>query len=156
ELPVQFYLGLWHQITMQGAGILLLFWILLMMSTSEVFFRKFVGEATPGTLGAIRMWTCTILLLTTFWDDLGSIALLPLEYRVDMGLMQVLHQLPIGFDWFLTSGSSLRIFQTITELLLFLGAIGWSTRIVIPLCALSAFIMNGILREYSGFWHQNL
>src|SRR5205085_12147433 len=33
---------------------------------------------------------------------------------------------------------------------------GWRTRIVIPLCALASLVMQGILRENSFFWHQNL
>jgi predicted DCC family thiol-disulfide oxidoreductase YuxK len=70
--------------------------------------------------------------------------------------MRFLHRFPIGFDRFLASESSLWAFQILTELLLFLGAIGLGTRIVIPLCAVSVFVFQGILREYSGFWHQNL
>ena len=70
--------------------------------------------------------------------------------------MRVLHGLPIGFDAFLTSATSLTLFQRLTELLLLLGAVGWRTRVVIPLCALCTLVMQGILREYTGFWHQNL
>jgi predicted DCC family thiol-disulfide oxidoreductase YuxK len=165
EFDVTYYLYKWNNvIAPQVLWAILAFWILSVLTTSQYFSRKIVGEATPGTLGAIRMWTCAILLITTLWDDLGSIAFLPLEYRVNVwapdwpsgGLMKVLHEVPIGFELFLTSESSLRWFQRVTELLLFLGVIGWRTRIVIPLCALCAFVANGILREYSAMWHQNL
>ena len=154
--PAAFYRHVWDDITLRVLVNCLGFWLLAIVMTSEAFFRRCVGEATPGTLGAIRMWTCAILLVTTLWDDLGTIALLPLEYRADMGLMKILDLLPIGFNGFLTNESSLRAFQRLTEGLLFLGVVGWRTRIIIPLCALCTFTMNGILREYSGFWHQNL
>jgi predicted DCC family thiol-disulfide oxidoreductase YuxK len=154
--PVTFYVHLWISLAMRLLAAYLTFLLLAVLMSSEAFFRRCVGEARPGTLGAIRMWTCTILLMTALYDDLGSIGLLPLDYHVDMGVMTVLHHLPIGYDRFLTSETDLRWFQRITEALLLLGAIGWRTRLVIPLCALCTLVMQGILREYSGFWHQNL
>lgn len=156
ELPVDFYLGLWNRIALEVGCVATAFWMLTALMTSAYFSRHVVGMATPGTLGAIRMWTCVILLMTTLWDDLGTIALLPAEYRAQMGLMEVFRSLPIGFDRFTASETSLTAFQRATEVLLLLGAVGWRTRVIIPLCALFTFIMNGILREYSGFWHQNL
>jgi predicted DCC family thiol-disulfide oxidoreductase YuxK len=159
EVPVEFYLEKWTGIAEQVLGGIFVFWLLSFLTTSKSFFRRFVGEATPGTLGAIRMWVCTILLLTASWEDLSSIAVLPLDFHFDfaMGVMKFFHEFPmIAFDRFLTSESSLRAFQILTELLLFLGAIGLGTRIVVPLCAVSVFIFQGILREYSGVWHQNL
>ena len=35
--------------------------VLFMVTTSSTFFSRFVGEATPGTLGAMRAWICGIL-----------------------------------------------------------------------------------------------
>jgi hypothetical protein len=155
-VPVEYYLEKWKGIAEQLLGGILVFWLLSFITTSKSFFRRFVGEATPGTLGAIRMWVCTILLLTALWEDLSSVALLPLDFHFDFA-MGVLKFLPTGaFDRFLASESALRAFQILTELLLFLGAIGLGTRLVVPLCAVSVFIFQGILREYSGVWHQNL
>jgi predicted DCC family thiol-disulfide oxidoreductase YuxK len=158
EEPVEFYLQLWNRVTTTALVAGLAFFVLSWLITSKTFFRKFVGEATPGTLGAIRMWTCAILLMITVWDDLGSLALLPPEYRMDMGLMKVFHSGPLGplFGSFLASETALRLFQRVTEIVLFLGVIGWQTRIVIPLATLLSFVFNGILREYTGFWHQGL
>ena len=139
--------------------------LLIIAVSSPPFFRRFVGEATPGSLGAIRMWTCAILLLTISWEDLASIALIPVELRqpenlpeqvLQYGVMHYLYSLPIGFDSFVTSGTSLWVFQLLTEIVLFLGVIGWRTRVVIPLAAFCAFVLNGILVDYSFFWHQNL
>lgn len=66
EFPVEHYLQKWDSITMLVLWADLAFWTLAFATTSELFFRKFVGEATPGTLGAIRMWTCAILLYPFF------------------------------------------------------------------------------------------
>jgi predicted DCC family thiol-disulfide oxidoreductase YuxK len=160
--PVSFYLQQWDRLSarylLSGLGIWLL---ILVVSSPAAFFRRFVGEATPGALGAIRMWTCAILFLTLSWEDLGSIALLPLELREPdhgsgYGVMQYFYSLPIGFESFVTSETSLRTFKFITELILFLGIIGWRTRIVIPLGAFCALVLVGILVDYSFFWHQNL
>src|SRR5262245_16720085 len=54
ELPVEFYLQLWNRITTTGLLVGLSFFGLCWLITSKTFFRKFVGEATPATLGAIR------------------------------------------------------------------------------------------------------
>jgi predicted DCC family thiol-disulfide oxidoreductase YuxK len=158
ELPVEFYLQLWNRITTTVLLVGLSFFGLSWLITSKTFFRKFVGEATPATLGAIRMWTCAILLMITVWDDLGSLALLPPEYRMDMGLMTLFHSslLRPVFETLLASETALRLFQRLTEVVLLLGLIGWQTRIVVPLATLLSFVFNGILREYSGFWHQGL
>ena len=76
-----------------------------------VFLSEVVGEATPGTLGAIRVWVCFILLISTLWEDLPSFALLPLELREDMGMMKIFDELPIGYQSFLTSGASCGCFN---------------------------------------------
>ena len=132
------------------------FSLLALVTSSPAFIRRIVGEATPGSLGAIRMWTCAILLLTTSLEDFPSIALLPVEMSHHGGTMRFLYSLPIGFAAFVTSEISLRAFQWLTELVLFLGVIGWHTRVVIPLGALCHFLLLGTLVDYSFFWHQNL
>jgi predicted DCC family thiol-disulfide oxidoreductase YuxK len=156
ELPLEFYLQRWNVITIEVAIAIVGCLLLALIMTSEWFARRSVGAATPGTLGAIRMWTCGILLVSTVWDNLGSIARLPLEYHLDMGVMRIAHALPIGFDRLLTSESGLGLWQRVTEVALFLGLLGWRTRLVLPLCVVLSLVMNGILREYTGFWHQNL
>jgi predicted DCC family thiol-disulfide oxidoreductase YuxK len=128
----------------------------MLVFSSPAGIRKIVGEATPGSLGAIRMWTCAILLLTTLLEDLGSIAWLPAAVRQPRGLLGYLYPLPIGLAALVTSEMGLRAFQLLTELLLFLGLIGWRTRLVLPFAALCHFVLYGILRDYSFYWHQNL
>src|SRR5262245_5236762 len=154
--PVEFYLTLWDGITVRGVVVLVVFWLLAAVVSSPAFFHRFVGEATPGTLGAIRMWTCAVLLLMIFLEDFASIALLPVEVRNPRGMLEYFYRLPIGFERFVTSEMSLRVFQLLTELLLVLGLVGWKTLIVIPLAAFCHFLLLGILIDYSFFWHQNL
>src|SRR5262249_4648117 len=101
--PVGHYLRVWGGIATTLLFSWLGIWLLPIVMSTSVFFRRFVGAATPGTLGAIRAWTCLILLLTTLLEDLSSFALLPPEIRQPMGLMNVLHVLPIGYERFLAS-----------------------------------------------------
>jgi hypothetical protein len=154
--PLGYYLEKWDTISSRCLIGLLIFWPVALLVSSRAFFRRFVGEATPGSLGAIRMWTCAVLLLMTVLEDLASIALLPVETRNPKGLLEYFYRLPIGFERFVTTEKSLGAFQLLTELLLVLGLIGWRTRIVIPLAAFCHFLLLGILIDHSFFWHQNL
>jgi predicted DCC family thiol-disulfide oxidoreductase YuxK len=158
--PLESYLYQWSELAQRLTVSLLLFGLLGLVIVkaleTRTFFDKFVGNAQSGMLGAIRMWTCAILLVSTCCEQLDSAAFLPAEMRRPMGLMTLLDILPTGFDRFVASGPSLWAFQIITEVLLFLGMIGCWTRLVVPLAALCAYVFNGILREFSFFWHQNL
>jgi predicted DCC family thiol-disulfide oxidoreductase YuxK len=156
ENPVSYYLEKWDTISWRYLLGILLLWPIMLLLSSPAFFRRFVGEATPGSLGAIRMWTCAVLLLMTVLEDLPSIALLPVETRSGYGMLEYLYRLPIGFERFVRSETSLRAFQWLTELLLVLGVVGYQTRIVIPLAAFCHFLLLGILIDHSFFWHQNL
>jgi hypothetical protein len=158
--PLEMYLYDWgstaREITLSFLLFGLLGLVIVKALETQTFFQKFVGGARPGALGAIRMWTCGILLVSTCCERLDTIALLPGELRRPLGLMMLLDILPTGFDRFVASGPSLWAFQSITEILLFLGMIGCWTRIAVPLAVLCAYVLNGILREFSFFWHQNL
>jgi predicted DCC family thiol-disulfide oxidoreductase YuxK len=151
---VAYYLSLWNTLStvclLSGLG----FFLMTLLFSSPVGSQKIVGETTPGFLGAIRMWTCAVLLLTTLLEDLGSIAWLPADVRHPKGLLGYLY--PLGFAALVRSESSLRAFQLLTEIFLFLGLIGWRTRLVLPCAALCHFLLLGILIDYSFFWHQNL
>jgi len=152
------YMRDWEQFawrsTVASTAFGLLGLVLIMVTTSPTFFHKFVGEATPGTLGAMRAWTCGILLLFTALENLPSIAWLPVETRHPLGVMGWLYALPLGFDRLVASETGLHVFQLTTELLLFLGMVGYRTRLVIPLGAVCFAVLGGILRDYSFNWHQ--
>jgi predicted DCC family thiol-disulfide oxidoreductase YuxK len=156
ENPVGYYLEKWD--TIAGRFLIggLIFWPLALLLSSPAFFRRFVGEATPGSLGAIRMWTCAVLLLAISLEDLASIALIPVGNDQVRGILEYFYRLPIGFERFVKNETSLWAFQLLTELLLLLGLIGWRTRVVVPLAAFCHFLLLGILIEHSFFWHQNL
>ncbi|MCP2728969.1 hypothetical protein [Limnofasciculus baicalensis] len=139
-----------------GLLFFLLFGSIAWVTTSPAFFRRYVGEATPESLGAIRIITCAIQVLMTLWlEDLPSSALLPIEIRHSMGAMSYFYNIP-GFESFARSQSELQIFEWITALILFLGMIGWKTRIVIPLGAFCYIILGGIVRQYTWFYHTGL
>ena len=154
--PVGYYLEKWDTIAAYGQQGGLVFWLVALLVSSPAFIKRFVGEATPGSLGAIRMWTCAVLLLTLSLEDLPSIALMPVGNEQVRGMLEYFYRLPIGFERFVKSETSLWIFQLLTEVILFLGLIGWRTRVVIPLAAFCHFLFLGILIEHSFFWHQNL
>jgi len=156
QFSVSHYLQKWDKVIIAGLLSGLGFYLIVLVISNPASSRRIVGEATPGSLGAIRMWTCSILLLTTLWEDLGSIAWLPAELRYPRGMLGYLYTLPIGFERLVMSEMSLRAFQLLTELLLFLGLVGWRTRVVLPLGAFCYFLLLGILIDYSFFWHQNL
>src|SRR5262249_14891561 len=142
--PLGEYLRDWDTVTLPGVLTILGFSLIVLVLGSPAFGRRIVGTATPGSLGAIRMWTCLILLIGLLIEDLPSVALLPPDLRQSLGLTKYLYTL-LGFQSVVTSAATLRIFQGLTELMLFLGLIGWRTRLVLPLGALCAFVFVGIL-----------
>jgi predicted DCC family thiol-disulfide oxidoreductase YuxK len=153
--PVGLYLDTWDAIAVNLSVVLLVVCLAAVVPTHPAFYRRFVGAATPGSLGAIRMLICAILLASVLWEDLASSALLPKEMRGPMGLLRAFYYLP-GFETFVSSQSALGIFEAVLGLILFLGVIGWQTRIVIPLGALCYFLLGGIIRQYTWFYHTGL
>ena len=140
-------------------GILLSGFLFLFLAwglSRPAFFRRCVGESTAGSLGAIRMLVCSILLVSACWEDLGSSALLPREMLHPSGVNHLLQLLPIGFESFLSNRAALILFQRVTLLLLFFGAIGWKSRWTVPAGGLCYLIMAGIFRSYAWFYHTGL
>ena len=152
----RFYLRHWEKWTGLGAFWCMAFWGVMplwrAMQTPR-FSDGVVGVATPGTLGAIRAWTCGILLVLTLREDLASSTLLPRAMFHDMGFMALLHLLPVGFDGFLTNAAALRLFQALTTALLAFGVVGLGSRLVVPASAICYFVLGGIYREHSFFNH---
>jgi predicted DCC family thiol-disulfide oxidoreductase YuxK len=147
----------WHVYIQASVLVVIGFGLVALVTTMPAFFRRFVGEATPGSLGAIRVLTCAFPLLDTLLiRDLASSAMLPSEMRLPMGLLQLFYSLPIGFDQFVSSEASLWAFKWVTVLILFLGMIGWRTRLMIPLGAFLYFLEGGIIRQYTSFYHTGL
>ena len=124
--------------------------------TRPWFFDRIVGEATPGALGAIRALVCGRLFMMVVMEDLNSIAYMPDTLRGQMGLMTLFYRFPIYFEHFLDKSSFLSIFQIVTLIFLFLGTIGWRTRLTVPVGGFGAFMVAGVIRQYTFFWHQDL
>lgn len=157
--PLQEYLDYWSNVMLLGAIWAAGWWAVAPLHrrmTSPDFFARIVGAATPGTLGAIRSWVCATLLVMTLWEDLASTVLLPRDMAQPKGLLHLLHALPVGFERILASGPALWALEHLTALLLALGVVGLGTRLVLPAAALCYFLLAGILREYSWFYHTGL
>ncbi len=150
------YLGAWTWLIPHGLSVITLSWLVPFVMSRPSFFRRCVGAATPGTLGAIRMWVCAILFAMVVNERLAHLAWFPEEFRRPMGLMGVFYALPIGMDRLVASEAGLQLFQYATELALLLGMAGLGTRIVMPLATLCVLVFFGLLRQYSFFWHQGL
>ena len=155
KYSVQMYLDQWDKMAVAILAIFLVLAFTTILTISPSLYRKYAGKATPGTLGAIRMLVCGIVLASAVWEDLASSALLPREMLSHQGLLKLFYYLP-GFDSFLSSYSALRVFEALTVLILFLGVIGWQTRIVIPLGAFCYLLLGGIIRQYTWFYHTGL
>ena len=85
DFPVGHYLQKWDKVIINVLLYGLGFYLIVLAISTPAFSRRIVGAATPGSLGAIRMSICAILLLTTFWEDLGSIAWLPADCGIRGG-----------------------------------------------------------------------
>jgi predicted DCC family thiol-disulfide oxidoreductase YuxK len=132
-------------------------WMLLAWTvTRPNFFRRAVGEATPGALGAIRALVFGRLLFMVFGESLPALATIPDSLRRPMGVISLLFALPLGLDRLVQSPEALRLLQITAAALLFLAMIGWRTRLTVPLGGLAALLIAGLLRTYSFFWHQDL
>ena len=152
----EFLLQQWYQISyIGGAAILLLAGFAYVLKFPQAA-RRMVGEARPSDIGAIRVLVCAILLASTLWEDLASSAAVPRELIRPMGVIQLLYLLPIGFDRFAASPEALSIFKWFTALVLFLGMIGWRTRIALPIAAVCYLVLGGLLRHYAWFYHTGL
>ena len=134
----------------------IVFVVIWFAAATPGFFRRCVGPATPGAVGAIRALAAGVLLANVLWEDLPSAASLPSSMRIPMGVLEVLYALPIGFEQLNTSHSALSIFSTVTALLLFLAMIGQWTRVTVPLAAACYLVFGGIIRQYTHLFHQSL
>ena len=157
--PVSFYQGEWDTLArpfllayaIWGLLVVVLFDVMI----RPMFFNKFVGEATPGALGAIRILVCGILFLNLCWEDLPSSVLVPPDLRETSGALQLFYVLPF-FREFVDSQLALRIAQWLTLGLLLCGAAGWKTRYVLPLAAIGWFVLGGIIRQSLWAFHQGI
>ena len=125
------------------------------MGKTGSFLERQAGTATAESLAWLRMVASGILLANVLWEDLPSSARMPRALFDPPGFMQLFAWLP-GFDAFLGSPVALGALQAATGILLALTLAGAGTRFTMPLAAGAYFIMGGVLRGYSHFFHPGL
>lgn len=152
--PVEFYQAKWSRL---AAGALLL-WSCLGVATLTYtrswFAERVIGKATAGTLGAIRAVVLFILAYAASQEPLSTVVSLPASHRRSMGVMDAFYAM--GYGQVLTSHASVAVFQTLTIVVLLLGAVGLFTRPVLVLGAILYLPLAGTFRSFTWFNHCGL
>jgi hypothetical protein len=156
DVPLEHYVSASRHYLRWMVVALLGYQALAIGSRGARFAERFVPKATPGTLGAIRALVASVLLASVLWEDLPSSALLPRSMVHSDGVLRILYALPLGFDRWVASPSALAVFQGATAALLAFAAVGYRTRITVPLGAIAYLLCGGILRQYAWFYHTGL
>ena len=156
KYAVDHYLGKWNRLSLGLLGGWLGTGLVLLMTTSRWFARTVAGTATPGTLGAMRMLVCLILALVVYRDfRLRAMADLPASQRISMGVMDYFYAY-FGLASIVHKASLMVALQCVCYALCILGAVGWKTRIVLPVLALMYLPLAGVQRSYFWFNHAGL
>ena len=153
--PLDFYLSEWRGIVWYGAAVGAALLLFIRSIRSGAYADRFVPDARPSDLGAIRVLVGSVLLISTLWEDLASTAALPRAMMDPIGIMQVLALVP-GYTWFTGSAAALQAFEWATALVLLFATIGWKTRWTVPLAAMMYLVLGGLLRQYAWFYHTGL
>jgi hypothetical protein len=103
----------------------------------------------------IRVVVFGFLFANVLCRDLPSVAELPLHIRRPMGAMELLHQLP-GWNRVYADEALLQWLKAATALAALLAASGTLTRASVPAATFLVLVHDGILREYSHFFHTGL
>ena len=151
-------LSRWHENTNGGLAVFFFSGLIALVIIHPSFYRIYVKEATPDSLGIIRIIVCGVLLIQSLSFNLVklNIPIFPKEVRTPMGMMRIIYALPLGFEKVVESQSLLQIFCLITAIILFLGMIGYQTKWVLPLGAILWFIQAGVVRQYSVYSHTGI
>ena len=150
------YLAKWSGV----AASLLTLWVLAvalpLLTTSRTFERKYIGLATPGTLGAIRAWVGVILLYmassSQIWKAPDLLA--AGQKHVSMGLMDVFYRL--GFDQVIRSPALAMTWHYATMAALLCVTLGLFTRTSIILALVLYVAEIGVIRSFYFFSHIGL
>ena len=142
------------------AGLALVCWLglgaLTLLFDSRAFAKRFVPRATPGTIGIVR---CMVSLLciyyVTWWDDLPALAHLPSDMRRPMGSLEIFYKIP-GFAALVASEDALRAYRAVLVALFVCSAVGFKTRIVMPIASVLYLAFGGLVRSYQWYYHNGL
>jgi predicted DCC family thiol-disulfide oxidoreductase YuxK len=156
DWPVEHYLAKWSG----AAASLLSLWVMAvvvpLLTTSRTFERKYVGLATPGTLGAIRAWIALVMLYmassSQIWKAPELIA--AGQKHVSMGLMDVFYRL--GFDQVVRSPGLAMAWHYATMAALVCVMLGLFTRMSIILAIVLYVAEIGVIRSFYFFSHIGL
>ncbi len=152
EHPASYYNWYWYRFMgIAGASFIGLY-AFGMLLTSQKFFDRCVGKATPLQLGGIRMLVSAILLTSILWENVPSSALLPRSMLHGVGVLSLLMKIP-GFEAMLASQSALQYLDYLTIATLVMAMVGLFTRVTVPLGAFLYLMMAGILRSYAWPYH---
>lgn len=127
-------------------------WLFRRRWQALVAFTLRVPPPAANEVALIRILVFGVLFCNALWEDLPSVAFIPKELRVEMGLMRLLHFIP-GWSWLYAHHDALLVFKIATCALLAAATIGFWQRWTIPLATLLAILYGGLLREQSHFFH---
>lgn len=133
-----------------GLGTAATWWLL----SRPAFARRFVGRATPGTLGATRVAVCAVLAAMTYLEQTNRLP--HARIRLPMGIMDWLYAAPLGLGSLVQSHTALVALKAVTIAVLLVGAAGWRTRLVLPLGAALWLVLAGVVRSYTVFTHNGV
>lgn len=144
----------WGTLVGKGFWGLIILWLIPVIFTRG-FYERFVGPATPGTLGAIRAVTCFVMLTCVLREDLGTTAMLPRSLLdvEKLGVVGWLYERPWGLPALMESVWGCRAFQAVTVLALLLATVGYWTRSTLVMAFGCCVIFGAIVRGYTHLWH---
>ena len=156
EAYLAYFLSRWNDVAVMGLIIWGCFGVLMWRPTRTYFAQHHVGTATPGTLGAMRVFVCLVAVFMLLYDE-------PIEdvsswlgvKRRPMGIMKWFYPIPI-IDQITHDRHTALKFKGFTIGVLLLGAVGWQTRVVLPLATVLYVIAQGIIRSYTYFNHAGM
>ncbi len=114
-----------------------------------------VRGGTATSLAGIRILVCGVSLAVVLDEHLPSTALLPRALLDWDSVIGPLRWVP-GFQALLASGPALAGLEFLALGALVAAALGWRTRVTLPLATLAYLLVAGILRFYSRFFHTGL
>lgn len=156
EHPLSFYLSKWYKLAGGAMVAWVGFWSLALITTSRRFAEHLVGSATPGRLGAIRVFTCLIMMRMAWGDNVYSVIHLPDTQRKSMGIMNWFYGYVPGFAEMVHNAPALTAFKALTLAALFFAMIGWRTRLMLAVGVAMYLPLVGIQRSFYWFNHSGL
>lgn len=136
-----------------AAGPLLLLFVLASSRSGPLGVAARAGTARE--LGILRAWVGVVALIVLFSEDLVSTASLPRSLLHLKGWLGLLEMIP-GVEQALARPGLLWLAQVGTVLALAAATLGWRTRGSLAVAALGYFLVAGLLRSYTRFFHAGL